>query len=94
MIKNIVVKGIKIYNKYRKPEAIVKLIEFKDNEFKVLFEGYFCYTCGIYDWIEDLKYILEDLGLKVKLVKIIEPQDINESYRIGIFKIEEIDKNE
>jgi len=77
-------KGIRIYNKYRSPEATAKLIEFDGENIKVLFKGSFCATCGIRDWVEDLKYIYQDVGLETDLVEYIEE---GEDSRIGVFRI-------
>jgi len=82
-----VLKAIEIYNKYRSPEAFAKLIDIKEDKTIFKFEGTFCYTCGIRDWIEDLVYILMDHGVDAKLVAYIKPPTNNDNYRIGIFKI-------
>jgi hypothetical protein len=42
------------------PEAKVDLIKENENEVIVDFYGYMCFTCGIYDYFDDFKYILED----------------------------------
>ena len=80
-------KAIEIYNKYRAPEAIAEIISVEKDTISVKFTGHFCRTCGVVDWIEDLKYILEDLGLKVNLVDVQEPENMLENWRIGIFKV-------
>ena len=86
-LKKNILKAIETYNKYRSPEAFAKLIDIKEDKTVVKFEGIFCYTCGIRDWIEDLVYILMDHGLDAKLVAYIEPPTNSDNYRIGIFKI-------
>ncbi len=79
-------KSIQLYNKYRSPEATAQLIELSDNEIKIKLSGTYCETCGLYDWIEDLKYILEDHDIKTEIDKIVE---LNGYYgdRIIVFKI-------
>ncbi|MGY0287909.1 MAG: hypothetical protein DSO07_04515 [Thermoproteota archaeon] len=42
------------------PEAKVDLIKENENEVIVDFYGHMCFTCGIYDYFDDFKYILED----------------------------------
>ena len=65
-------KAVEEYNKYHAPEAVVCVLKVNDNSFLVEFRGPFCYTCGFYDYFDDLKYILLDLGLKVEVVAVKE----------------------
>ncbi len=85
-IINVIRKGIDIYNRYRGREAHSSLIDVKQDLVKVKFEGHFCRTCGVYDWIDDFRYILEDLGIDAYLEEVIEPEE-DEDWRIGIFRI-------
>lgn len=80
-------RAIRLYNKYRSPESNAKLLKIVNGVVYVEFKGSFCETCGINDWIEDLKYVLEDLGVKSELMKVIEPRNPLENYRIGLFKL-------
>jgi len=75
-----------LYNRYREPEAKAKLLSIDHNTLKVKFEGPFCTSCGIIDWIEDFKYVLEDLGIESELIGVIEPEN-EENTLIGVFKI-------
>ncbi|HDN75528.1 MAG TPA: hypothetical protein ENG05_00170 [Acidilobales archaeon] len=80
-------EAIELYNRFRAPEAKAKLVKIERDKVYVLFEGTFCETCGINDWVEDFKYVLEDLNAKAELEGILEPADGSEHVRIGIFKI-------
>ena len=80
-------RAMRMHNKYRSPESKAKLLKIVNNVVYVEFRGSFCETCGINDWAEDLKYVLEDLGIKSELVKIIEPNNPLDNYRISIFKL-------
>lgn len=64
-------KGIEEFNKFRAPEATAELISFKNKVLEVKFSGPFCFSCGIYDYFEDLKIFLEEQDLKTE-IKIIE----------------------
>ncbi|MEM2986785.1 MAG: hypothetical protein QXV60_01630 [Nitrososphaerota archaeon] len=80
MKKNIFTKEeiervIEEYNKYRVPEAEARLISFDKEYLKVEFKGSFCYSCGFYDYFDDLKILLEEKGLKTKIINI---KEINE----------------
>jgi hypothetical protein len=82
-----------LYNRYRSPEAISKVIDVNDDKITVLFKGHFCKTCGVNDWIEDFKYILSDIGIEAELIDIIEPNDAEAIWRIGVFKLKNIGYN-
>ena len=92
-LKKLVETGIKIYNKYRSPESTAYFLRQWGSIVAVLFKGSFCVTCGINDWVEDLKYVLEDLGAKVELLEIIEPSGEHNDSRIGIFRVKELPEN-
>lgn len=69
--------AIKQYNYYRSPEAIAKLIEISGNKIKVEFTGTsFCYSCGLYDWFDDLRYELMDfIKRNVEITNIVALDD-------------------
>jgi len=81
--------AVKRYNRYRGVESKARLLRVDNNTVVVAFEGSFCATCGINDWVEDFKYVIEDLGGQAELVTVIEPDTLDEfyDYRIGVFKI-------
>ncbi len=59
------------YNRYRFPEATVKVLNTTDNSIEVLFEGPFVNSCCFYDWIDDYKIELMDLsGIKFEILDI------------------------
>ena len=60
MIREAVEKAVENYNRYRRPEAAARILEVKEGSVLVEFSGSFCYTCGVYDWIEDLIYELRE----------------------------------
>jgi len=68
MIKRIVEE----FNKYRSPEAVTKLVSFDGNSIVVEFMGCFCHTCGVYDYVDDFRIMLEDAGIKTVVEKIKE----------------------
>ncbi|MEB3759377.1 MAG: hypothetical protein GSR81_00835 [Desulfurococcales archaeon] len=88
-------KAIQEYNKYRAPESIASLVKIEGDLVYVKFDGSFCRTCGINDWVEDFKFVLEDLGADAELVKVIEPDPFfsEEDWRIGVFRVRSLPKN-
>lgn len=63
-------EAINIYNKYRSVEAKCSLENIENEEIYLKFEGHFCLTCGVIDWIEDMIYILKDLGINARIEKV------------------------
>lgn len=70
--KEKVEKAIGGYNRYRVPEVKARLISFSEKSFEVEFTGPFCRTCGFYDYFDDFKILLEEIGLKTKIAEIKE----------------------
>ncbi len=81
----IVKESIEYYNKYRAPEATARLIANRRDMVEVEFEGSFCESCGIIDWIEDLAYIMVEKGLEVELIAVKDTD--NDYIKIGVFKV-------
>lgn len=71
-MKKIVIDAIKEYNKYRAPEAVARLFEWKRNKVKIKFEGPFCKSCGFYDYFDDFKILLKDRNINVRVGRIKE----------------------
>ncbi|MEM0211919.1 MAG: hypothetical protein QXM35_04690 [Candidatus Methanomethylicia archaeon] len=69
-LNNVLNRVIEEYNRFRSPEAIASIIKLEDNYFIISFKGYFCFTCGFYDWFEDFRLILEDYGFKTEINEI------------------------
>jgi len=62
-----ILMAIEKFNEIRIPEAKAELIEFKENNFLIKFSGHMCFTCGTYDYFEDLIYELKDRGIETKI---------------------------
>ncbi|MEM1658501.1 MAG: hypothetical protein QXK94_05645 [Candidatus Jordarchaeales archaeon] len=68
--------AIQEYNKYRAPEVVAELVQVGEKDFGVFFSGSFwCRSCGVYDYLDDLRIILEDLGIRVRIDKFEEFDD-------------------
>lgn len=85
-LKDLVLKTIEVYNRYRSPEATAKLVAVEKDGFIIDFEGPFCTSCGVRDYFEDFIYELETINRKIKLklaeTKPMEPQRFRVRYRI------------
>jgi hypothetical protein len=84
-LKEIIEEAIKIYNHFRSPEAIAKLIEVSLNQFTVEFKGPFCRSCGVYDYFEDLIYEIKSLVSSLN-IEVAEVKENDEGF-IVIYKI-------
>lgn len=84
-LKEIIEEAIKIYNHFRSPEAIAKLIEVSSNQFTVEFKGPFCRSCGVYDYFEDLIYEIKSLVPSLN-IEVAEVKENDEGF-IVIYKI-------
>ncbi|MGC9210078.1 MAG: hypothetical protein ACP5FT_02280 [Acidilobus sp.] len=80
-------EAVKEYNKYRAPEAFARIVTRKGDTVYVMFDGTYCETCGLYDWIDDLKYVLEGRGIRTEIVKLREPEGPTGSRRIAAFRV-------
>jgi len=75
------------YNRYRGAKARAELLSFDGARAVVKFKGPFCYTCGVLDWVEDLKYLMESMGLRAEVEEVVEPRDPQEAWRVAVFRL-------
>jgi hypothetical protein len=96
-LKELVLRAIEVYNHYRSPEATAKLVAIEKHGFVIEFEGAFCLSCGVRDYLEDFINELEDLYKNIK-VEINEteqtgPQSLRVHYVVrGDFSSSELDE--
>jgi len=85
-LKDLVLRAIEVYNRYRSPEATAKLVEVEKDGFIIEFEGTFCQSCGAQDYFEDFIYELETINKKFRVelaeTKPTGPQSFRVRYRI------------
>lgn len=72
--KKIIEKAAREYNKYRSPEVTANIVLVDEKSIKIEFTGPYCVTCGFYDYFDDFRYTLEDLGIKSSMDEIIETE--------------------
>ncbi len=71
-LSDVLGKAVSKYNKFRSSEVIAKILSVDEKLFEIEFNGPFCRTCGFYDYFEDMKVLLEDFALRVKITRIKE----------------------
>ncbi|HIQ13938.1 MAG TPA: hypothetical protein EYH44_06115 [Thermoprotei archaeon] len=74
-MKERIQKAIEEYNRYRGVEAKAKILYLDKDILRVEIRGSFCETCGYYDWIEDIVYILRDYDIDSELIRVNELDD-------------------
>ncbi|NHW00159.1 MAG: hypothetical protein HA496_11125 [Thaumarchaeota archaeon] len=82
-LEEAVLKAVDEYNKYRSPEARARLISIQEDRLTIDFEGIFCQTCGVYDYLEDLIYELQsfiDMNIEILNFKEYAPGKIRVEY--------------
>ena len=79
-------KAITLYNRYRSPEAIAKLVSVTTDIVTIAFSGSFCYSCGVLDYIEDFihefKILTDKMELKILKTKQTSPRSFEVDYRV------------
>lgn len=74
-VSEAVSKAIERYNSLRGRESLASIVDINEKLIKVEFSGNFCRTCGFYDYFEDFRQLLEELGLKSKIGSIEETEE-------------------
>ena len=83
-LKELVLKAVASYNRYRSPEAVAKLVKLQKDKFIIEFSGPFCLSCGVSDYFEDFIYELKDPNhqVEIKRFKRTGPQSYEVEYTI------------
>ena len=81
-LNELVLRAIEGYNRYRSPEATVKLVGMEKDGFVIEFEGAFCLSCGVRDYFEDFIYELEDISRDLKVEMRESEQSGPQSFRV------------
>jgi len=85
-LEELVRKAIALYNRYRSPEAIAKLVSVSPENVTIAFSGSFCYSCGVLDYIEDfiheIKLLSDKVELKIGKTRQTSPRSFEVDYRV------------
>ncbi|MFB0562406.1 MAG: hypothetical protein ACETWM_14470 [Candidatus Lokiarchaeia archaeon] len=74
-LRKIIEEVIKDYNKYRSPEVTARVVSTDVKSLKIEFTGSYCHTCGFYDYFDDFRYKLQDMGVKSSIEEVEETED-------------------
>lgn len=80
-LKEFVDKAIEIYNQYRSPEAIAKLVKLDKDKLVLDISGPYCRSCGLSDWFEDFSIELSRISNHRAELAAFEAID-DEVYRV------------
>jgi len=87
-LEELIRKAILLYNRYRSPEAVAKLVSVSTENVTLSFSGSFCYSCGVIDYVEDfiheLKLLTDKVELKVGKTRQTSPRGFEADYRVKL----------
>ncbi len=85
-LQELIRKTILLYNRYRSPEAIAKIVIVTPENVTIAFTGSFCYSCGVIDYLEDFvhefKMLTGKAELKIGKTREINPRSFEADYRV------------
>jgi hypothetical protein len=85
-LEELIRKTILLYNRYRSPEAVVKIVIVTPENVTIAFTGSFCYSCGVLDYLEDFvhefKMLTDKAELKISKTRQINPRSFEADYRV------------
>jgi hypothetical protein len=88
-LRDVVIGAIQVYNKYRSPDAKATLVRMKNDRFVVDFEGSFCESCSVREYIEDLIYELKGVNQKFR-VELQETKAIGQNKFRANYKLKDL----
>lgn len=85
-LEDLVRRAVLLYNRYRSPEAVAKVVSVTPEVVTLSIMGSFCYSCGVLDYVEDfvheLKMLTDKVGLKVVRTKQTSPRSFEVYYLV------------
>ena len=87
-LEELVRRAILLYNRYRSPEAVAKVVSVTPEIVTLSISGSFCYSCGVLDYVEDfvheLKMLTKEVELKVGRTRQTSPRSFEVDYLIRV----------
>ena len=85
-LEELVRKTVLLYNRYRSPEAVAKIVSGTTESVTIAFSGSFCYSCGVIDYLEDFvhefKMLTDKAELKIGKTRETNPRSFEADYRV------------
>ncbi len=87
-LEELIRKAILLYNRYRSPEAVAKVVSVSPENLTLTFSGSFCYSCGVIDYVEDfiheVKILSDKVELKIGKTRQTSPRSFEADYRVKL----------
>jgi len=85
-LEELIRKTVMLYNRFRSPEAVAKIVLVTTENVTIAFSGSFCYSCGVMDYLEDFvhefKMLTDKAKLKIGKTRQITPRSFEADYRV------------
>ena len=85
-LEELIRKTIMLYNRYRSPEAVAKVVTVAIDRVTITFSGSFCYSCGVMDYLEDFihefKILTDKAELKIDRTRQTSPRSFEADYKV------------
>jgi len=85
-LEELIRKTIMLYNRYRSPEAVAKVVTVAFDRVTISFSGSFCYSCGVVDYLEDFvhefKILTDKAELKIDKTRQTSPRSFEADYKV------------
>ena len=85
-LEELIRKTRMIYNRYRSPEAVAKVVNVATDRVTITFSGSFCYSCGVMDYLEDFvhefKILTDKAELKIDKTRQTSPRSFEADYKV------------
>ena len=85
-LEELIRKTVTLYNRFRSPEAVAKIVIVTPENVTIAFTGSFCYSCGVIDYLEDFvhefKMLTDKAELKIGKTRQITPRSFEADYRV------------
>ena len=87
-LEELVHRAILLYNRYRSPEAVAKVVIVTPEVVTLSITGSFCYSCGVLDYAEDfvheVKMLTKDVEVKVSRTRQTSPRSFEVDYLVRV----------
>ncbi len=85
-LEELVHRTIALYNRFHSPEATAKIIIVTPEKITVAYSGSFCYSCGVFDFLEDFvhdfKMLTDKAELKIDKTRQVNPRTFEADYKV------------
>jgi hypothetical protein len=85
-LEEVIRKTVLLYNRTKSPEATAKVVKITLETVTIAYSGAFCYSCGVYDFLDDFvhdfKMLTDKAELKIDKTRQINPRTFEADYKV------------